>query len=420
MNFPPLRVLDLLRERENGTAPDALVARAFDRIAERDPALRSFVALAARDDALSASDPAGPLAGIPIGVKDIFDTGDLPTEYGSPLYEGHRPRFDAALVAMARRAGAAVVGKTATTEFAFLTPAATVNPFDAARTPGGSSAGSAAAVAAGLVAGAFGSQTAGSINRPAAYCGVAGYKPSFRLLPTAGLKTFAWTLDTAGLFAASVEDVGLLASGITGRELTVDRSNELGGLRVGLYRAAFDDQLEPAMVHALSRAAALLEAAGARLVEIAEPEIMTRARAAQERIQIYEGAISLLAERRSPNGASASLAKALDEGARIEPGAYDDERRHARRARSGAPALFEACDVLLVPSALGIAPPIAATGDPVASRLWTLLGVPCLNVPGLGCEETGLPLGVGIVAPFGRDRFAITAAAHLETLIRNA
>ena len=414
MNFPPLRIVDLLRERESGRSCEDIVARSFERIVERDPTLESFVSLASRQEALMASASSGPLAGIPIGVKDIFDTGDLPTEHGSELYRGNRPRFDAALVAMARRAGAVVVGKTATTEFAFLTPAATKNPLDATRSPGGSSSGSAAAVAAGLVAGAFGSQTAGSIIRPAAYCGIAGYKPSFRLLPTAGMKPFAWTLDTAGLFAATVEDIGLLASGITGRDLTVDPSLEIGALRVGIYRSAIDDQLEPATATALSTATTLLEKAGANLVDIDEPEIMTRARLAQANIQLYEGAIALLAERQTAGERlSAGLVKALDEGAGITPSAYDEERRHARRARGRALSLFDTCDVCIVPSALGVAPPIAVTGDPVANRLWTLLGVPALNVPGLLDAATGLPLGVGIVAPFGGDRLAISAAARL-------
>ena len=165
---------------------------------------------------------ASPLRGLPLAFKDIFDTADMPTAYGTPIYDGHRPRADAALVAMARRAGANIVGKTVTTPFAFLDPARTKNPRNPAHTPGGSSSGSAAAVAAGMVPVAVGTQTGGSVIRPAAYCGVAGYKPSYRMLPTVGVKCFSWSLDTPGFFAASVADVAFAAGAISGRDLRVD------------------------------------------------------------------------------------------------------------------------------------------------------------------------------------------------------
>ena len=186
--------------------PRDAIAQSLDAIDAKESDIRAFVTRGDRQ-VLLAGQAKGPLAGIAVAVKDIFDTADLPTSYGSPIYAGHQPRADAALVAMLRRAGAAIVGKTVTTEFAHFTPGPTRNPHDPGHTPGGSSSGSAAAVAAGMVPAAIGTQTAGSIIRPAAFCGIAGYKPSFRLVPTVGTKTFSWSLDTVGFFAASVADV---------------------------------------------------------------------------------------------------------------------------------------------------------------------------------------------------------------------
>src|SRR4029079_761729 len=159
---------------------------------------------------------------LPIGFKDIFDTADFPTCYGSKIYAGHQPRSDAALVAMTRRAGGIVIGKTVSTEMAFLDPAATRNPRNLAHTPGGSSSGSAAAIAAGMLPISVGTQTGGSVIRPAAFCGVAGFKPSFRLLPMVGVKPFSWSLDTAGVFGATVADTAFAAAAITGRDLRID------------------------------------------------------------------------------------------------------------------------------------------------------------------------------------------------------
>jgi Asp-tRNA(Asn)/Glu-tRNA(Gln) amidotransferase A subunit family amidase len=209
------KILDDIAEGRDGVA--AALARCRAVIGERDGDIRAFEAVASGDYHVATQ---GPLAGIAVGVKDIFDTYDMPTRYGSPIYDGFQPRADAPIVAMARARGAHVIGKTVTTEFAFLQPAKTVNPHDAAHTPGGSSSGSAAAVAAGMIPAAIGTQTGGSVIRPAAFCGVAGYKPSFRLFPTGGMKTFAWTLDTAGFFAASARDVALFCALLSGRDLT--------------------------------------------------------------------------------------------------------------------------------------------------------------------------------------------------------
>ena len=227
-----LAALDLARRIEAGKlTPRAVVELCAEAIAANEPKIGAFVTLdldAARRAADEPGLAATPLRGLPVGIKDIYDTADLPTQYGSPIYSGYRPRADSAAVALVRRAGGLILGKTVTTQFAFMVPAGTRNPRNLAHTPGGSSSGSAAAVAAGMVPIALGSQTAGSVIRPAAFCGVAGFKPSYRLIPTVGMKCLAWHLDTVGLYGAGVADVAFAAAGITGRDLRVDRGSAGG------------------------------------------------------------------------------------------------------------------------------------------------------------------------------------------------
>ena len=223
-----LSALDLARRIEAGElTPRAAVELCAEAIAAREKDVGAFVALdldAARRAAEAPRLASLPLHGLPVAFKDIFDTADLPTQYGSPIYAGYRPRADATAVAMTRRAGGIVIGKTVTTQFASLVPSVTRNPHNLAHTPGGSSAGSAAAVAAGMVPIAFGTQTAGSVIRPAAFCGVAGFKPSYRLIPMVGVKDVSWHLDTAGLFGAGVADVAFAAAAVLDRDLRVDRA----------------------------------------------------------------------------------------------------------------------------------------------------------------------------------------------------
>ena len=400
--------------------PRDAVAASLDAIADLDRGIGAFEALADRDTVLAAAEAAtGPLAGIAVGIKDIFDTFDLPTTYGSPLYAGHFPRADAALVAMFRAAGAVVAGKTVSTEFAFLNPARTRNPRNVAHTPGGSSSGSVAAIAAGMIPAATGTQTGGSIIRPAAYCGVSGYKPSFRLVPAAGGKTFSWSLDTAGFFAASAADVARIAAGVTGRPLDVQPVEP--GLRVGLYRSGTWKDATPAMQDALARAARIASDAGATVVEVAEPEQLAAGRDAHGTIQNFEAALALgheLAHHRAE--LSTVLRTTLSDGRLIGPELYDRARGIARQARHAATALFESVDVLLTPSAPGAAPAgLTSTGSPVFNKLWTLTGNPCVNATGLA-DPYGMPLGIQIIARFGRDRLALSAAHWLETAIRAA
>jgi Asp-tRNA(Asn)/Glu-tRNA(Gln) amidotransferase A subunit family amidase len=244
--------------------PGHLVRDTLSRIAIEDTTLRAFACTLAPDVALQqVGSLRGPLAGIPVAVKDIFDTKDLPTAYGSPIYSGtQQARVDAAIVSVLRQAGGLVVGKSSSTEFAYLEPTDTKNPNAAGRTPGGSSAGSAAAVAAGLVPLALGTQTGGSIIRPASYCGVVGYKPSFGWLPTAGLKCFSWSLDTVGLFARDVEDVAWFAETLSGRALAIGADTRGAPLVVGVPEAYPWDGYSANARAAVEMACGVLQAAG--------------------------------------------------------------------------------------------------------------------------------------------------------------
>lgn len=412
-------VLSILNAIERGeTTPQEVVARSFEAIAATDAEIGAFRSVADRDAALAiAAKATGPLAGIAVGVKDIFDTHDMPTEFGSAIYAGNRPASDAALVAMMRAKGAVLAGKTVTTEFAFLQPAGTRNPRNLAHTPGGSSSGSAAAVAAGMVPVAVGTQTGGSVIRPAAYCGVAGYKPSFRLVPMVGVKTFAWSLDTAGFFAAGVADAAAFVARLTGRALTVETIDPKA-LRVGVYRTSVWNEASADMQAAVELAAECAAKAGATVVEVDEPAALTAARDAHLALQNFEAALALAFEYENHRDRlSDVLRENLEQGRATTPEAYDETRRIARRARHETGSLFETVDVLLTPSATGAAPlGLSSTGSPVFNKLWTLTGNPCVNVPGIS-DAAGLPLGVQVLARFGRDRMALSAASWLEALL---
>jgi Asp-tRNA(Asn)/Glu-tRNA(Gln) amidotransferase A subunit family amidase len=416
-----LSALDLARRIESGgLTPAAVIELCARAIATREPEVGAFAALdleAARRGAVQTNLPGLPLRGLPVGIKDIFDTADFATAYGSSLYAGHQPKSDAAMVMMVRRAGGIVIGKTVTTEFASLQPAGTRNPRNPAHTPGGSSSGSAAAVAAGMLPLALGSQTGGSVIRPAAFCGVAGFKPSFKLLPTVGMKCFSWSLDTVGLFAAGVADVAFAAAAMTGRDLRVDE-RPLTTPVVAILRTELWHDASAPMQDAIERAARAAETAGATIKEIVLPPIFTEAMRAHRIIQGYEAFRALAFEYdRHPDRLGPVLRRQLDEAAAIDNDAYDNARRTTRRARQALIDVLADGEVMLTPSAPGAAPlGLSSTGEPTFNKLWTLLGTPCINVPGLA-DSAGLPLGVQIVARFGRDRFALSAAAFLEAAI---
>jgi Asp-tRNA(Asn)/Glu-tRNA(Gln) amidotransferase A subunit family amidase len=396
---------------------EGAIRQSLEAIDNLNREIHAFVAL---NHAAASRDGAGrdgPLSGIAIGVKDIIDTADMPTEMGSPIYAGWRPKADAALVMLARKAGASIVGKTATTAFAQSDPAATRNPHDRTHTPGGSSSGSAAAIAAGMVPLAFGTQTGGSVIRPASYCGVAAIKPSYRLLPTMGIKCYSISLDTAGLFAATVPDAAFALSAMTGRDL--GSSSEAGVPRIGVTRQGFAGEVEPASDAALGAAIEALERGGAKVFDLQDPPEFATAWRLHPIIGDGEALRSLAWEWETHRELiPPKLTQALSAAEAIKPQEFDEARRAGKRARIAAHDFFRDVDAVITFSAPGPAPKgLDSTGDAKFNRLWTLLGVPCVNVP--GCQDArGLPVGVQVVAPFGRDDRALAVAARLEAALQ--
>jgi Asp-tRNA(Asn)/Glu-tRNA(Gln) amidotransferase A subunit family amidase len=395
-------------------SPDAALAQSLNAIEAQEKIIGAFVC---RSKILRAAGE-GPLRGIAVGIKDIIDTSDLPTEMGSSIYRGWQPRADASVVMMLKRAGATIVGKTTTTTFAALDPTTTLNPRNHGHTPGGSSAGSAAAVAAGMVPLALGTQTAGSVIRPASFCGVAAIKPSYRLLPTVGIKCYSWTLDTVGLFAAGVEDLAVALAAVTERpELAQHPLPE--PLRIGVVTQDFAGSVEAASDAALRIAAAAAEKAGAAVHMLKLPSVFAEAWQAQAIIQDFEAHRALAWEYHTHHDEIAPKLRAkMDEAVGIAPSAHIQALAVANRARTVFDGALTDVDVLLTYSAPGTAPKgLGSTGDARFNRLWTLLGVPCVNVTA-DVAEGNLPVGVQIIARFGEDAKALAAARFVEDALR--
>ena len=395
---------------------EALIADCIERIREREPDVRAWTfldtaAAMRRARELDAKPSDGLLSGLPIAVKDLADTFDMPTSYGSPIYSHHRPTADAACVALARAAGAIVVGKTVTTEFATFHPGPTRNPHNLQHTPGGSSSGSAAAVADWMVPLAFGTQTAGSIVRPAAYCGVVGYKPTFGMVPRVGVKMISDTLDTVGALARSVPDVALFVAALTDRhELLIDEQTA-DVPRIGLCRTYEWNRAQPETVAALEDAGKRLRAAGASVRDVTLPPPFSGLAEAQKSIMVFEVAKSLAYENLAHREElSADMTRMIDAGLAVSPQQYDAARSLTRACRAMLPQIFSEFDVLLAPSTAGEAPAgIAATGDPLFNRIWTLLHVPVVHVP-VAHGPRGLPVGVTVAGAVGDDRTTLRTA----------
>jgi Asp-tRNA(Asn)/Glu-tRNA(Gln) amidotransferase A subunit family amidase len=402
-------------------SPSELAAACVARIEERDAVVRAWVdfdpepALAAARAAGDAEVP-GPLHGIPVGVKDIIDTADLPTQHGSPIFAGHRPAADAACVAALRAAGAIVLGKTATTEFAAFEPAVTVNPHDPAHTPGGSSAGSAAAVADGMVPLALGTQTAGSVVRPAAFCGVLGFKATFGRADRTGIGAQAPSLDTLGWFARHADDLSLALSVLVGDD--EPEGPEPSHPRVAVVPTEHFAEADADTRAALETAAGRLAAAGAAVEALDPAEPFPGLMEAQAAVQAFEAAETLGPLRADhEDQLSASLRALLDTGAAIRPEDHVAALALAEDARARLPGLFERFDALLTPAARGTAPRgLDSTGDPIFCRAWTLLGPPVLSVPGLRGAD-GMPVGVQLVGRPGGDRALIELGGRLHALL---
>jgi Asp-tRNA(Asn)/Glu-tRNA(Gln) amidotransferase A subunit family amidase len=412
--------LALLRDGEASCVE--VVSACLDRVDAAEASLHAWahldpglvLARARELDAVPAAER-GPLHGLPVGVKDIVDTADQPTACGSPIHAGRRPGRDATAVARLRAAGAIVVGKTVTTEFALFAPPPTRNPHDLDRTPGGSSSGSAATVAAGGVPVALGTQTAGSVVRPAAFCGLVGVKPTLGAVPTDGVLPVSRSLDTVGVLARRVDDAALLLGHLTGdpHSYLVDGHPR----RVGFARTPEWDAIAPEVRSTVEGGVERL-ARHLDVVEVDLPASFDGLVGAQQVVMGVEAVHELGHLRRDHEAQLSERLRAyLDEAATLTD-RYDDALAQRDRCLAELPAVFADLDALLAPAVLDVAPPASeSTGDPLLCRAWTLLGTPAVAVPGL-TGTGGLPLGLQVVADRGRDAAALRAAARVTYLLR--
>jgi len=398
---------------------EALTRACLDRAEERRDVkawiwLRPEQALVQARAADHAGRP-GLLAGLPIGVKDIIDTVDMPTEHGSPIYRGNRPFADAACVALLRMAGGTIMGKTVTTEFANRLPGATVNPHNPAHTPGGSSSGSAAAVADFQVPAALGTQTGGSVIRPAAFCGVIGYKPSFGEFSRSGIKLQCHNLDTLGIICRSLEDLALLrAALLAAPPRAIDRGISVP--RIGLCRTPVWDEAAPATHRLIESTAARLSAAGARVSEVSFAPPFADILQHHRRIFAFEAARNYAYEYEQHHDQVSQVLRdtLLTPGRQLPLADYVEAIETAEAFRAHLDDIFDDVDILLTPSAPGEAPKgLESTGGPNFNSIWTLAWTPCVTLPA-GTGPSDLPLGIQFVGPRFRDEALFDAAAWVE------
>lgn len=405
------------RLRDGRLTAEALTRAFLDRIAERETEVGAWqflnpelaLAQARERDKAPAK---GALHGLPVGVKDIIDTVDMPTAYGSPLYAGHRPDADASCVALIRVMGGVVLGKTVSTEFAALAPGKTRNPHNPAHTPGGSSSGSAASLAADMVPLALGTQTSGSLIRPASFCGVVAYKPTRGTIDKTGVKTLADSLDTVGTMARDVRDAAFFASALSGRP---DLPADIGTPRIGIFRTPHWDMAQAETHDAIARAERAAAKAGAKFVEVAPPagfaDLIDVHDVVMNREMLHALSFERLmrADKISQKTRDYLAAKTMP-----TPEQYDAALAKAADVRARLGEMFKTCDVLLTAASVGQAPVgLDSTGDPTFNRVWTLLGVPCVAVPTFR-GGGALPVGVQMVGRIGADLQTIAAAAFVE------
>lgn len=446
MSSTPLQLLSAAEAarwiRAGKTSSEALVSACLRQVQEREGEVRAFqfldpehalAAARAADAERLEGGPIGPLHGVPVGIKDIIDTADMPTERGSPLCAGRVPNSDASLVTRLRLAGAIVLGKTVTTEFAVFGPGKTRNPHDPRRTPGGSSSGSAAAVAADMLPIAIGSQTNGSTIRPAAFCGVLGYKPTRGLISRHGMLTLSPSLDHVGLFSRSIEDLALLGEVLSGFDERDPGSSRSARLPL-LETAASEPPLPPrfafvktphwpradADTHAAWQGLCELLRAGP--AEVEELELFPSALEAWRWHQtIMEAEMALHLDREWQTGAaqlSPGLREQLERGRQVTAFDYQYALSRIEPMYASFAELFEQnYDAILTPSALGAAPlGLESTGDPAFCTLWTLCGMPAVSLPLLETPE-GLPLGVQVVGARRADGKLLRTARWLAGVV---
>lgn len=356
----------------------------------------------------------GPLHGVPLAIKDVIDTVDMPTAYGSRIYRGHRPASDATCVALARAAGAIILGKTVTTEFATGASGKTCNPHNPAHTPGGSSSGSAAAVACGMVPWAFGTQTYGSTIRPASFCGVVGYKPTYGKADLTGIKTLAAGLDTLGLLARSVADIAQLASVVTGGRIAADLASQTP--RIGFLDTSPWGRPDPTTVQLLTKTVRRLGEAGARVRDLPSPLGMASWREILDGVCSWQAlqafAWERLFRRDELRPKTREVLKQFEQSA--TPESYETALELPHEARTGCASLFTDCDALLVPAAVGEAPEgLESTGDARFNGAWSMLQLPCLTLP-MGRGAAGLPSDCSWSARVARMRNCCAPLASLR------
>ena len=424
--------------RDGAISSEQLVEACLARIRETEAQVQAWQyldpahALAqarALDEQRAQGKPIGALHGLPVGIKDIMDTADMPTEDGTVLHAGRTPAHDAAVVAMLRAAGAVIMGKTVTTECAYYHPGKTRNPHDPEHTPGGSSSGSAAAVAAGMVPLALGSQTNGSVIRPAAFCGVYGFKLTHGLVPRSGILKLSRTLDHVGVFARSIDDVALLSEQLVGHdELDPDTRPRA---RIPFQAvAAAEPPLAPLLAFvkgpAWNRAeeetrqafAELVGELGDRVIEVQLPETAERSLDWHRTIMEAEMAANLDLEwEKGRERLSEPLRALLARGREVSALGYQQALARVPILNDGFGEIFERCDAILTPSAPGTAPKgLGSTGDPSFCTLWTLLGTPAINLP-LMRGSNGLPLGVQLVGQRDDDARLLRTARWLTAKV---
>jgi len=377
----------------------------------------AIVRARAADARLRAGRTPGPLHGVPVGVKDIINTRGVPTQMGSPVYRGYVPEHNAEVVDRLHTAGAFPIGKTVTTEFAFLTPSKTRNPWNAAHTPGGSSSGSAAAVATGMVPAAIGTQTNGSIIRPAAFCGVVGYKPDRGVLSADGVLHLSLTLDQPGVFARSVEDAGLLVAYLAHSRWTISpqisalkHAPRLVATRTPVWHLASEDQRSR-----FSMDLAGLREAGAVVDEVELPASFNDAHKVHRSIMLYEAAAASRAVRAQYAAQfSELLRKALEEGDRISVADYERAMKKHEALQRDFSRFTDDYDAVVTAPAAGEAPgSLDTTGDPSFCTIWTLLGVPAIVIPtGLGSHA--MPMGLQIIGNQGESNHLLATSMWCE------
>jgi Asp-tRNA(Asn)/Glu-tRNA(Gln) amidotransferase A subunit family amidase len=412
------------RLREGSATSVELVEHCLARIAARDSQVNAW-AFVDRDTALAQArardneTPRSPLHGVPVGIKDIFDTYDMPTAYGSAIYKDHRPVNDTAVVSLLRLAGAVILGKCATTEFASPVPIGTRNPHDLSRSPGVSSSGSAAAVADFMVPLAIGSQTGGSTILPAAFCGVVGFKASLTGIDRGGIRHLRPTIDTMGLFARSIEDIALLRSVLVG-EPREEEDIAGGRLRIGVCRIARWSEAQPETVHALEAAARELSASGADVTDVELPDVFA---GIEESFRVIVGVESRRAMDWEARHHLATMNHWLKEQLGTSDPAtdvqYEKAQAHSLACQRALAKLFDRCDVIITPSACGEAvADLTSVSNSVFNRVWTLMRGPCLSIPAF-TGPNGMPVGLQVVGPVGQDARTIALVEWVAASLAN-